>query len=289
MRDYSVITPAFWIGETGKKLRGDANAQLLAMYLMTSPHSTMTGVFHCPILYMAHETGMSIEGATKALARLFEAGFCEYEESSETVFVVRMASFQIAKVLKPNDNRIIGLKKEVEKMTSAFMKSRFLAIYSEVFCLTSEAVNPKPAIAPPKPLRSQEQDQEQDQDKKEPKGSTSPAKLPTCQTQDVIDLFHEILPELPAVRLLNDPRKKAISAFWKFVLTSQRSDGTVRATDADSALLWVRSYFERARNNDFLMGRNKKAGEHENWECDIDFLMGEKGKKQVIEKTKETA
>ena len=77
MRDYSVITPAFWIGETGKKLRGDVNAQLLAMYLMTGPHSTMTGVFHCPVLYMAHETGMSMEGTTKALERLLEVGLCE--------------------------------------------------------------------------------------------------------------------------------------------------------------------------------------------------------------------
>lgn len=165
MRDYSVITPAFWIGETGKKLRGDGNAQLLAMYLMTSPHSTMTGVFHCPVLYMAHETGMTIEGATKALARLLEVGFCEYEESSETVFVVRMASFQIADTLKPNDNRIIGLKKEVAKMASALMKARFLAIYSVAFCLISVTENTASAIAPSKPLRSQEQEQEQEQDK----------------------------------------------------------------------------------------------------------------------------
>lgn len=151
MRDYSVVTPAFWIGETGKKLRGDANAQLLAMYLMTSPHSTMTGVFHCPVLYMAHETGIPSEGASKALARLCEVGFCEYEESSETVFVVRMASYQIAESLKPGDNRIIGLKKEVAKMASPLMKSRFVATYSVAFCLSNEAENTSPSKAPPKP------------------------------------------------------------------------------------------------------------------------------------------
>jgi hypothetical protein len=188
MRDYSVITPAFWIGETGKKLRGDGNAQLLAMYLMTSPHSTMTGVFHCPILYMAHETGIPIEGATKALARLLEVGFCEYEESSETVFVVRMASFQIADALKPNDNRIIGLKKEVAKMASALMRSRFLAIYSVAFCLVSEVLNTTPAIAPPKPLRSQEQEQEQEQ--KQEQGIPSVAKAtggkPPMTTDEII-------------------------------------------------------------------------------------------------------
>lgn len=151
MRDYSIITPAFWIGSTGKQLRGDMASQLLAMYLMTSPHSTMTGVFHCPILYMAHETGMTVEGATKALQRLIEAGFCEYEEASETVFVVRMASFQIAESLKPGDNRVAGIKKDVSKMASALMRSRFVAIYSAAFCLSNDEGNGSPSKAPPKP------------------------------------------------------------------------------------------------------------------------------------------
>ena len=67
MRDYGVVSPQFWIGATGKRLRGNPDAQLLALYLMTSPHATMIGVFHCPILYMAHETGMPFEGASNAL------------------------------------------------------------------------------------------------------------------------------------------------------------------------------------------------------------------------------
>lgn len=286
MRDYSVITPAFWIGETGKKLRGDANAQLLAMYLMTSPHSTMTGVFHCPVLYMAHETGISMEGASKALARLLEVGFCEYEESSETVFVVRMASFQIAEELKPTDNRVVGLKKEVVKMASAHMKSRFLAVYSIAFGLASDKENTPSSIAPPKPLSSQEQEQEQEQDL-EAKASLSAAKLPTCPTEQIVDLYHRSLPDLPAVRLMSPKRKKAISDAWKWALTSKRVDGHARATDAESALTWFRQYFDRAASNDFLMGRGSRSSEHAGWQCDIDFLMTDKGMKHVIEKTKE--
>lgn len=151
MREYSVVTPAFWIGDTGKALRGDKDAQLLAMYLMTSPHSNTTGVFHCPILYMAHEIGLPLEGATEALARLIEAGFCEYEGVSETVFVVRMATFQIASSLKLGDNRILRLKKALSRMASPHMRSRFIAIYSEAFCLNLEAQKTSPLQAPPKP------------------------------------------------------------------------------------------------------------------------------------------
>ena len=133
--------------------------------------------------------------------------------------------------------------------------------------------------------------QELDTDK-EKKGANAPVSrtsLPTCQTQFVVDLFHKVLPELPAVRVLSDSRKKAIAGFWRFVLTTKRSDGTARATDAASALVWVRGYFERTRENDFLMGRGLKASGHENWTCDIDFLLSDRGKKHVIEKTKDPA
>lgn len=120
---------------------------------------------------------------------------------------------------------------------------------------------------------------------KEPNGSVGKTDIPACRTQSVIDLFHEVLPELPKAKLLSDKRKKAIGSFWKWVLTSKKSDETRRAETAEQALAWIRSYFERARDNDFLMGRTPRNGEHANWQCDIDFLLTDKGMKQVIEKT----
>ena len=125
---------------------------------------------------------------------------------------------------------------------------------------------------------------------KEPNGSVGRADaLPRCDTQSLVDLYHEILPELPRVRLMTDARRKALSTFWKFVLTSKKSDGTPRATTAAEAAEWVCGYFTRARDNDFLMGRGAKAPGHEGWSCDLDFLLTDKGKRHVIEKTKEYA
>lgn len=124
----------------------------------------------------------------------------------------------------------------------------------------------------------------------EPNGSVAKAdQLPTIKAQSVVDLFHEVLPELPKVKLLTDKRKKAIGSFCRWVLTSKKPDGQRRAHTSDEAVTWIRSYFDRARDNDFLMGRGSKSAGHENWECDIDFLLSEKGMKQVIEKTKESA
>lgn len=124
----------------------------------------------------------------------------------------------------------------------------------------------------------------------EDKSSTlSTAKLPTCPAQEVIDLYHSALPELPSVVVQSPDRQKAMGSFWKWVLTSKRSDGQPRATDKESALSWINEYFLRARDNDFLMGRTNQSGRHANWRCDFDFLLTEKGKKHVIEKTQVAA
>lgn len=85
--------------------------------------------------------------------------------------------------------------------------------------------------------------------------------------------------------MLGDPRRKAITAFWRWVLTSKRTDGAPRAQTAEHALAWIRAYFERAHDNDFLMGRTERFGAHSGWRCDFDFLLTEKGKRHVIEKT----
>lgn len=129
-------------------------------------------------------------------------------------------------------------------------------------------------------------DTDTDTDKEEPNGSVGKADaLPRCETQSVVDLYHQTLPELPAVRVMSDARQKAVRSFWKFVLTSKKSDGTKRAETAQQALEWIGGYFDRARHNDFLMGRGSKAPGHEGWQCDFDFLLSEKGKKHVLEKT----
>lgn len=108
---------------------------------------------------------------------------------------------------------------------------------------------------------------------------------PDCPYQSIVDLYAEKLPELPQVRVMDEKRKRCIKAFWCWIFTAKRSDGQVRAQTSDQALTWVGQYFERAAANDFVMGRTGRAGEHQNWRADIEYLCGEKGRKQVIERT----
>lgn len=146
MREYGKVSASFWIGKTGKALRGNPEAQIVALYLMTCPTSEMTGVFHCPIMYIAHETGLGLEGAAKGLARCAEIDFCTYDEDSDSVFVHEMAKYQIGEELKVSDNQVKFVKKAFLAMNDAF-KAEFYARYKTAFHLELTS----PFEAPSKP------------------------------------------------------------------------------------------------------------------------------------------
>ncbi|OXI24340.1 conserved phage C-terminal domain-containing protein [Burkholderia sp. AU15512] len=169
MRDYSRVSPKFWIGETGKKLKkSGAEAVVVGLYLMTSPHSNMLGLFYQPELLIAHETGLGIEGASKGLQRCIEAGFCAYDRESEMVWVFEMARFQIAEKLSESDKRSIGVQNEYNQLPENPFLAAFYDRYAKVFNLTkkreSKAFELSPSEAPSEPHRSQEQEQEQEQE-----------------------------------------------------------------------------------------------------------------------------
>ena len=151
MRSYSKVSSSFWTGRTGRALRGDCDAQIVALYLLTSPHASMIGVYHCPILYIAHETGIPFEGASKGLQRLVEGGFCTYEEDTETVWVHEMARFQVGESLKANDNRVKDIQRQFAEIPEGKIRRGFYERYKDAYILNKppgEASESKPLASP---------------------------------------------------------------------------------------------------------------------------------------------
>jgi hypothetical protein len=157
---------------------------------------------------------------------------------------------------------------------------------------------PPVSLESPPEIHSKRQGEGQGQGqgiKEERHTSAEPTPEPTptipCPYGGIVDAYHLALPSLPAVRLRDGPtwvkRQKAMRTLWGWVLSSRKSDGTPRAETAEQALAWVAGYFRRASENDFVMGRTKRSAEHENWTADFDFLLSEKGMRQVIEKTQD--
>lgn len=106
---------------------------------------------------------------------------------------------------------------------------------------------------------------------KEPSGSSAPAREDSKQVpvQHIVDLFNELLPELPAVVLINKDRKTKIQARW-----------------ADSAvhqdLEFWRDFFGMVRSSDWLMG--KVAGrDGKGFRCNFDWLIAPTNFVKVVE------
>lgn len=135
MSDYHKIQSTFWLSGTGKKLRGDTCAQLVAVYLMSSPHANMIGVYHCPPLYVAHETGTCLDAVEQAIRILSDVGYCTFDPETEYVFVHRMAAYQIGESLSAKDNRVTSVRKAIESLPDFSIKQMFIRRYAEVYHL----------------------------------------------------------------------------------------------------------------------------------------------------------
>lgn len=165
MRDYAKVEPKMWLGDTMKALRKSPEAVIVGMYLMTSPMSNMLGLFSQPVLYMAHETGLGVEGATKGLQHCIKVGFCSFDEESEFVWVHEMARYQIASELKASDLRCKGIQKDYNNLPENPFLGAFFDRYQTAFHLSERRGIKAPYQAPSKPHRSQEQEQEKEQEK----------------------------------------------------------------------------------------------------------------------------
>lgn len=156
MRDYSKVGPQFWNGTTGKALKAQGpEALIVALYLMTCQHANMLGLYFLSKGYIAIDTGLGIEGATKGLQGAIEAGFCHYDEASEVVWVVEMAAYQVGERLDPKDNQCKGVQRAYDALIDNPFLPAFFARYGEAFCMTAGRGESKPKArpskAPPKP------------------------------------------------------------------------------------------------------------------------------------------
>lgn len=98
----------------------------------------------------------------------------------------------------------------------------------------------------------------------------SPVKSDKVPYQAIVDLYHEILPELPAVRELTAKRKSQIGARWK----------SGQLPDVDT---W-RRYFEYVRKSNFLMGKTDPINGHKRFVANLEWLTNESNYAKVYEK-----
>lgn len=89
MRDYGKVHTSFWASPTMQNL--DSDARLLALYLLTSPHSTMIGAFRLPDAYACEDLGWTSERFRNGLETL--SGFVEYDSATKWVWIRKYLTF----------------------------------------------------------------------------------------------------------------------------------------------------------------------------------------------------
>ncbi|HDL7349117.1 TPA: hypothetical protein PXN29_001219 [Yersinia enterocolitica] len=230
MRDYGKVSPQFWIGKTGKDLkRSGFESQIVSLYLLTSPHANMIGLYYMPLMYIAHETGLGIEGASKGLASAIKCGFCLYDNESEMVWVPEMAAHQIGTSLKPTDKRCPGVQNTYDAQPDNPFLPMFYDKYSSDFNLTNRRgftpESTRGIEGASKGLASQEQEQEQEKEQDqttlseqsrtegepESESDKSPAQETDEEKPDPVDLAFEGIFWIAGLR--KDAKVKAKSAF----------------------------------------------------------------------------
>lgn len=132
MRNYAQIAPTFWTRGSGKKIRGDKNAQIVALYLMSSPATSMVGIFHLAIPTLCHETGLSEPDARAGLERCEREEIAFWDEEDELIWIPALARYQLGDELKHGkggkaDHRIKG----VERALAPYRNHRFHALFVE--------------------------------------------------------------------------------------------------------------------------------------------------------------
>lgn len=202
-----------------------------------------------------------------ALKALQELDFCFYDFESEFVFVKEMARCQIDEKLKPSDNRVKGIRKDVETMPKP-MRARFIARYNDDFSLgydeEFEAEKASTLQAPSEPLRSQEQEQEQEivvaavaekqKTNREPH-VPFPELLPDEWRQDALNVRKDIVPERVFLKLRSryapTTTKKTIGMWHRIFLDwvgREFSDGKPNVPDhKNNNLRFDADYYDDAK------------------------------------------
>lgn len=145
MRTQATIIPTFWTRGSGKKLRGDADAQVLALYLMTSPHSTMVGIYYSSLVTILDETGLTEARFRAALPKVSEIAL--YDEQEGLVYLPEGAAHQIGETLTTGNKIRKSVLSQLEVYGNHAFVLRWLDRYHEPYNLSHEGIK-KPLQSP---------------------------------------------------------------------------------------------------------------------------------------------
>ena len=115
MREYGIVQTDFWINPRYSALSG--NAKLIAVYLLSSPHTTMLGCFRLPADYIAVDLCLDKSVIHAALQELITINFLSVDFKNHWVLIHHFLDWN--PIENPNQAKhVIKLFDKVPDVTS---------------------------------------------------------------------------------------------------------------------------------------------------------------------------
>lgn len=181
MREYGKVNTAFWESQTTRSMSEDG--RFLSLYLLTSPHSTIAGVFRLPDGYICEDLQWSAERVSKGFAELLSKGFANRCERTKWVWICKHFEFN------PPENP--NQRKSAAKIAALIpdecdWKPEFIRDCGDFLGLKHEQLNNHSETVS-KPFLNQKQEQEQEQEQKQEQEQESSPTLPIVDNSVVDD------------------------------------------------------------------------------------------------------
>lgn len=253
---YYRITPRFW-QDTDIRNEWTEDMRFLAIYLMTSPHRNMVGLFYCPLVYMENDLQWQSKRLRVAFDALSSANFIRYDDKAQVIFIINSLKHDSPGTGKQVEGAIRVLK---GLPFTPLLKDLLDAATMQCECLANamrmafdwQSIDtriPYPYSVPV--FRIPNPDTEGVETKpSSPSGDPPGPALPSAQ--ETIDLWNSVCGQtLPRVSKLTPGRSRAVKARLR-----------EKGRNAD----WWRAYFSRIAASSFCGGDNDRG-----WKADFDF------------------
>ena len=292
MSRYRKIEVRTWSDEKFRALSAmQPSGQGLWFFLLTGPHTgPIPGLFRAGRAAMAEELGWPMEAFDEAFEEVSAQGMAKAD------FVARLMWLPNAiKHNKPESPNVVkSWSAEFDLLPECPLKLEALEAlktficalgpgFSGAFMGTFEAPGKASRKPSGKPSGKTMPNQEQEQEVKA-EGDTPPVcskAADSCPYREIVDLYHEAMPENPRCKILSKSRKAAIKARW-----TEAAKLTCKpfgyATRAEGLAAW-QQFFEICAGSDFLTGKAPGSNSRPPFIADIDFLMSPSGFARTLE------
>ncbi len=267
---YRTLDVRLWGDEKFRALSPiQPSGQALFLYLLTNPNTTsIPGLYRAGAAGMSEELRWTTEGFLEAFREVIAQGLVKADLDARVIFIPNAIKYN-----KPQSpNVIISWATHWDEIPECDLKD---FAYQELQAFTKglgkafEEAFTK-AIGKPygKTIVNQEQEQEQDQKelsslREDVVSDTDSIKLTVqinCPHNEIINLYHEVLPMCPQVRIWTKSRRSHLQARW-------------REDQKHQNLEWWKGFFEHVKKFDFLIGNVPGRDGRRPFVADLEWLI----------------